>query len=244
MGNTKKVTLTGLDYLILSIMLFFTLLGFVRGFIGELFSLISWVSASFITIIFQPSLSSIIFEKVDNHTISSFLGGGIIFVISIIMISIITTKLGGKITTKFPYSVNATLGTFFGFIKGFLISSLIFLMIVKLFVGDLEELNNDDKLGWIKNARTYNMLNFGAYFISPISNTLFNKIEEKYSTTYIKNVDQENNKLQRYKEQNNLIEKQDNINEKQQEIYNNKEENSSGYKKEQIEKLDYLIENL
>ena len=230
------MALTGLDYLTLLIMLFFTLLGFVRGFIGELSSLISWVSASIITAIFQQSLSSVIYEKIHSYTISSFLGGGIIFVVSIIMISILTTKIGSKITTKFPYSINATLGIFFGFLKGFLISSLIFLVIMKLFVNDFEELKDSNKPKWLKNAKMYNMLSFGAYLISPINDILFDKMEQQYNNLEDKKHMQNDNNLRRYDEQNNFDE--------EEREKNNEEENNPGYEKEQIEKLNYLIENL
>lgn len=230
------MALTGLDYLTLLIMLFFTLLGFVRGFIGELSSLISWVSASIITAIFQQSLSLVIYEKIHSYTISNFLGGGIIFVVSVIMISMLTTKISSKITTKFPYSINATLGIFFGFLKGFLISSLIFLVIMKLFVNDFDELKDSNKPKWLQNAKMYNMLSFGAYLLSPINDILLDKMEQHYNNLedqkHIQNVDD----LRRYNEQNNLNE--------EEQKKNNKKENNSGYGKEQMEKLNYLIENL
>lgn len=226
------MALTGFDYLILLIMAFFTLLGLIRGFIGELSSLINWIGSSIITIFLQPSLNSIIYEKVHNSTLSNFLSGSIIFTISIIMLSIITTKLDNKINTKFPYSVNITLGTFFGFIKGFLISSMIFLIILKLF-GDTPDINKKTGPEWIKNSKTYNILTFGLYIISPFTDSFFDKMKQEY---IIPEKNKDNNKMK-------IEEKTNDVNDLKK-IRNIKDIDKEGYKKEQIKRLSRLIEIL
>ena len=80
------------------------------------------------------------------------------------------------------------------------------------------------------------MLSLGAYLISPINDILFDKMKQHYNNLEDRKRMQNVDDLRRYNEQNDPDE--------EEQKKNNKEENNFGYEKEQMEKLNYLIENL
>lgn len=256
--------LTLFDYIIFFIIGFFSILGLARGLIGELSSLISWVGAVLLTMLLNPYLATFIYAKLQNPIFSNLSSGGIIFTVSIIILSILTSRIDQKITAKIPTSINITLGTFFGLIKGILISTIIFLIIVELF-GDTKASLNKKAPKWLQISKTYKLLLFSAETISPFTESFFNKVGENYNNIDI-NVDnikddvlKESQKIKEDKEK--LDGKEDNNkniedlkrfnNESANELENttknkidNNTESDDGYDNDQRKELDYLIDSI
>ena len=265
--------LTLFDYIIFFIIGFFSILGLARGFIGELSSLISWVGAILITMLLNPYLSAIIYAKLNSEVFSNLSSGGIIFTVSIILLSIITSRIDQKITTKIPTSINITLGAFFGLIKGILISTIIFLIIVELF-GNTEKLLGKKAPKWLQSSKTYKLLLFSAETISPFTDSFFNTLGKNYNNMDVnidknKDISKENKKTEKIEEtekaeeiienkdelntkeidskEENLRRFTDEVNDKKEDTTENKIdniENNNGYDNDQRKELDYLIDSI
>jgi len=243
------VNATLFDYLILSIMLFFSFLGLLRGFIRELFSLINWVGSGILTVMFRPFINDLISTKISNTIASNILSSALIFFIAIVGLSILTSNIAKAINTKFPSSINITLGLAFGFTKGFLICSLIFATILSVF-GNTDDLLSKSGPKWLQNSQTYRPLSFGAYIILPFADSVLGQIHEKYSTSESEkdseteskkdNLDNNLEDLRRYKEDDG---KMDELIQRIDDVDDPKPDNG-GYKKEQMKKLNHLIEIL
>lgn len=265
--------LTLFDYIIFFIIGFFSILGLARGFIGELSSLISWVGAILITMLLNPYLSAIIYAKLNSEVFSNLSSGGIIFTVSIILLSIITSRIDQKITTKIPTSINITLGAFFGLIKGILISTIIFLIIVELF-GNTEKLLGKKAPKWLQSSKTYKLLLFSAETISPFTDSFFNTLGKNYNNMDVnidknKDISKENKETEKIEEtekaeeiienkdelntkeidskEENLRRFTDEVNDKKEDTTENKIdniENNNGYDNDQRKELDYLIDSI
>lgn len=229
------------------------------------------------TILFRPFLNSFIAHKISNPIISNIVSSTLVFIIAIIGLSILTSNIAKAINTKFPSSINITLGLAFGFTKGFLISSLIFATILNLF-GSTEDLSSKSGPEWLQESETYRPLSFGAYIILPFADSIFGEIKERYipndkdkEDRKDKNSNSNSNGSNTYKTDNlrydgngynsmdNLIESTERVegdkankdNSSKNNSNKNNENNSidikkiketGGYKKEQVQKLNHLID--
>lgn len=249
--------LTVFDYIIFFIILFFTILGLIRGFIGELTSLVSWCSAILITIKLNPIVSNLIYQKIQNSIFANLSSSGIIFIISIICISMILSRISEKVITKIPTSINLTLGTLIGIVKGILVSTIIFLIILELMIEKKDYTDLSQKIGpqWLQNSKSYTMLSFGAYAISPFTNSfLEKKADKKVNEIDTKEIVKEENKKINSEEKvenkiNNLRrfnDEEEISDEDRNELDNIIQEqvipDEEGYNENQRQELDYLID--
>ena len=218
---------TTFDYIIFSILGFFTLIGLIRGFIVELFSCLSWAGSITLTIFLRPVIANMILEKTSNTMLANIIAGGLIFVLTIIGLSILTSNLARKFTTKFPTSINITLGIAFGFLKGFLISLLIFISLINILT---DSFSFDKNVGpkWFKDSAVYVPLSFAASFVFPSINPVIDEMKSDFLKK-----DRDNETLKRF-----IIDKteKDDQNEKED------EKDNGGYKKNQMDKLEHLID--
>lgn len=242
--------LTVFDYLIFGIMIFFMLLGLLRGFIRELSSLINWIGSGLLTVLLRPIINTLMSSKISNPVISNMISSTVIFIITIIGLSILTSHLAKIINTKFPSSINITLGLAFGFTKGFLISSFIFATILNLF-GDTDNLSLKSGPKWLQDSQTYRPLSFGAYVILPFTDSILGQIKEKYSATESKEekkdeLDNKIDSMRRYKDNydtiNDLLDKKEKLKQKEDSKNNIEKKDEGGYKKDQMDKLNHLID--
>lgn len=238
--------MTLFDYIVFGIIGFFTLLGLVRGFIRELSSILSWVGSAFLTVLLRPVFNEVISQKISNPMLSNAVSSFLVFVVAIVALSILISNIARSINAKFPSSINITLGMAFGFTKGFLISSLIFATVLSMF-GDTDDLSSKSGPKWLQDSQTYRPLSFGAYLILPFANSMLGEIKQQYNTPKVEEDETENfddkiDTLRRYKEDVDTVNKiLDKIDTKKDTDNQNSEE-SGGYKKEQMEKLNRLID--
>ncbi|HSQ98002.1 MAG TPA: CvpA family protein [Rickettsiales bacterium] len=227
--------LTYFDYFIFTIMIFFTLLGFLRGFIKEFFSLITWIGSAFLVILLRPVITNLILQKISNELFANISSSILIFVIAIIGLSILTSNVSRIITMKFPSSINASLGIVFGFTKSFIISSLIFTTIINIFD---EGFSLKEKQGpkWLKESITYKPLSFGAYFILPLINPVLYEFKENYNSDKDNDSSEEDTKS-KIDQNSDVLRRID-----EKEKSDDKKKENDGYNKDQMEKLDHLID--
>ena len=170
---------TTFDYIIFSILGFFTLVGLIRGFIIELFSCLSWAGSITLTIFLRPVIANIILEKISNTMLANIIASGLVFVLTIIGLSILTSNLARKFTTKFPTSINITLGVAFGFLKGFLISLLIFISMINV-LSDGFSFDKDVGPKWFRNSAVYAPLSFAASFVFPSIDPVIDEMKSDF----------------------------------------------------------------
>ncbi|MDR0423764.1 MAG: CvpA family protein [Rickettsiales bacterium] len=247
--------MTLFDYFAIGITLSFVIIGLFRGFIRELFSIISWFMSSILTVWLSPIINQLVLKKISNPFIANAIGSSVTFTAVIIITSIILSKIAANITSKIPKYVNLNLGSAFGFLKGFFTSSLIFIVILSVF-GDTKDLATKSGPMWLQNSMTYRPLSFGGYLLLPLVQSVTGNLsQDKVVSDLITNIEKNRrggvivNK--KHEEENNSNESTEDFKiddmERTKEILKNVDLKNIniddiGYKKEQIEKLQHLID--
>jgi membrane protein required for colicin V production len=128
--------LNSLDVAFLVIISISILLGVLKGFIRELFSLAFFLIAVILSFLFYHEVGTFYLKFIKNRDISNFTGFITIFIIVIIVGSVVTYLIK-KIFTLGPLkSVDRILGGLFGLVRGVLISGIIVFGFIAFKVND------------------------------------------------------------------------------------------------------------
>jgi len=224
-------TLTIFDLTILGIIGFTTLIGLLRGFVKETFSIINLVLASIVAIYGEPLLSPIILKKINIPIVAELISNTFLFTTALIIISIAVSNIVKNLNKKIPKSINIPLGLFLGFIKGYLISVLIFVTVFTAFGG--KDIDEDEEIGpeWFYSSRSYRPISLGIYIVEPLTDSMFKKL----GSTTIPNLNQKNLP-------NNL--KEEDIQKILDTLDKSTIEEDKGYNKNQTKKINQLMETI
>ncbi|BAC24458.1 cvpA [Wigglesworthia glossinidia endosymbiont of Glossina brevipalpis] len=131
------------DYFIASIIIFSALIGLIRGLISEIFSLVIWITAIFLSSKYYHFFSNFFTffeEKYIRNIISMFF----IFLL-VLIVGTITNNYLNNFTNKIGLSLlNKFLGMCFGVLRGILIISIL-IFILKKFT------NYTNSMHWINS---------------------------------------------------------------------------------------------
>ncbi|MBN2788657.1 MAG: CvpA family protein [Candidatus Delongbacteria bacterium] len=126
-----------IDIIVLVIMGIFTVIGFKRGFITEIFQIIGIFAAIALNTPISKLINSYTKDTLDTHNeLIGFLSGIIAFILIFMVfftIGRILTKTTNLILTSIP---NRLIGSFFGGIKGFMVATVVLLLIRLVPAGD------------------------------------------------------------------------------------------------------------
>lgn len=110
-----------LDLVVIGVVLISALLAAVRGFTREVLAIVAWVAAAAVAWYLHPSALPFAKQYIHNDTIALVAAIGGIFVITLIVVSIITVQISDLILDSRIGALDRTLGLFFGAARGFLI---------------------------------------------------------------------------------------------------------------------------
>lgn len=119
-----------LDICVILIVLLFSILALVRGFVKELFGKVCIIGAIALSIFLSPLLTSYIIKVIKNEVISLVLAYLLIFIASFLLLRIIQYILEKVFTLEILTSLNKALGLLLGFFEGIIVA-LLFLLILK-----------------------------------------------------------------------------------------------------------------
>ena len=136
-------TLEIFDYFIIIILIISMFFSFLKGFTQSLLGLLTWIGAAILTIIFQENLAEIIGKSIDQidfiNTKLSMIIARILSIPFIFLLSlIILRKIKSLISSDFQKSSlgnfwDKIFGAAYGFIFGFIVLSLLLLVINNIF---------------------------------------------------------------------------------------------------------------
>ena len=110
-----------LDLVVIGIVLISALLAAVRGFTREVLAIVAWVVAAAAAWYLHPTALPIAQQYISNNTVALVASIGAIFVVTLIIVSIITVQISDLILDSRIGALDRTLGLFFGAARGFLI---------------------------------------------------------------------------------------------------------------------------
>jgi membrane protein required for colicin V production len=138
-----------LDVILIGIMLISGLLALMRGFTREVLSLVAW-GASALAAYFavkQPALIDMALPYVDKPILAQIAVGAIAFIITLIIVSLISVKISDIVVDSSVGSLDRSLGLIFGFARGFVLVAISYLFYGWLVPAEKQET-------WVRNATT------------------------------------------------------------------------------------------
>ena len=106
------------DVVILAIVAFSGMLGFLRGLVREVFGLIAWVGAAIAAMWFFPQLQAVARRAIENPDIADPVAFGGVFLLVLIVLSLLARTLSRVVLRSALGGLDRTLGLVFGLARG------------------------------------------------------------------------------------------------------------------------------
>lgn len=150
--------MSALDIFVFMLLIGGGAIGFVRGFVYEVISLLAWIVAIAMLKLFHTQLWSGL-TGVGGATSASaaVLAFAILFIPSFVLVKLVARSIGGRTRKSVLGPVDRLLGGGFGLIKGLLGATLFFLL--ANLATDMVYGPEADRPEWMTRSRTYPLLN-------------------------------------------------------------------------------------
>ena len=139
-----------LDLVVLGVVLISALLAAVRGVTREVLAIVAWVAAAAAAWFLHPAVLPTAQKYIHNPTIALVAAIGAIFLVTLIIVSIVTVKISDLILDSRIGALDRTLGFVFGAARGLLICVIGWVFFAWLAQGKMPE--------WAAQARTRPLL--------------------------------------------------------------------------------------
>ena len=149
--------MTALDIFVILLLGGGALIGFVRGFVHELFSLFAWVAAVIMLKAFHPQLWNGLSDSVGTEAGAAVLAFALLFLPTFVFVKFLAKSLGKRSRSSVLGPVDRVLGGGFGMLKG-LIGATLFFLLANLGT-DLVYGPEAQRPEWMRTSRTYPLLN-------------------------------------------------------------------------------------
>ena len=143
--------ITLLDIIVLAVMLLSGLLAMIRGFMREILSIAAWGAAALTTLYAYQKLLPTAKTYFNNETVAAVAVVAGVFILTLIVVSIITVRISDMIMDSRIGALDRTLGFLFGLARGLLIMVVAFLFFAWL-VPDKQQPD------WVRSAKSKVML--------------------------------------------------------------------------------------
>ncbi|TVR84830.1 MAG: CvpA family protein [Rhodospirillales bacterium] len=150
-----ELSFTLADGIVVLILLVSALLAFARGFVHEVLAIAGWVGAIFATIYGLPLVRPYARSFIDNTTVADIGAGVVIFLVSLILLSLLTRAIAGQVRNSQLNALDRSLGFLFGLARGAVLVAIIYIAVDWL-------VPRQDQPDWIRNARTLSLVEAGA----------------------------------------------------------------------------------
>ncbi|MDX6805240.1 CvpA family protein [Terrihabitans rhizophilus] len=123
------MSITVLDFILIGVVLLSALLAMVRGFTREVLSIASWAAAAFATLYLLPMVRDYARSQInlEPKILVDVMAGGAIFIVTLIVVSLITMRLSDAILDSRIGPFDRGLGFLYGGARGFLLAVIAFL---------------------------------------------------------------------------------------------------------------------
>jgi membrane protein required for colicin V production len=142
------------DLGVIAVVVLSAIFAFARGFVREALSIVAWVGAAIITFKGFDPVFALVDAKVHNPLLSQVIAGFGLFVVSLILLTILTGYIARLVRIAALSPIDRTLGFIFGLARGAFIVCLAYLLLDLVPAGD--------RPAWIKEAKSAHYLQQGA----------------------------------------------------------------------------------
>jgi len=149
--------MTSLDIFVILLMGGGTLLGFVRGFVHEVLTIVAWIAAIVMLRLFHTPVTEVLVEPVGTSAGAATAAFALLFIPTYVLIKLLAKQLGGKTRRSILGPVDRVLGGGFGMIKGLLAATLFFLF--ANLATDMAYGSDSERPEWMTKSNSYALLN-------------------------------------------------------------------------------------
>jgi membrane protein required for colicin V production len=125
--DMNQLPVNPIDLAIIIVMILSAVFSWVRGFTGEVLAVASWVAAAIAAYFLHPWALTYIAPSIANKQIALAASIAAVFLVTLVFVSLITTKLSELILDSAIGTLDRTLGLFFGAARGLLIAVVAFM---------------------------------------------------------------------------------------------------------------------
>ena len=148
--------MNALDIIVIAVIALSALFAFARGFVKESLSIAAWGGAGLITLYGLPYLQPFAQHYITNPLIAKGAAGIALFIVSLIILSLLSSAISGHVKQSALSAVDRALGLLFGVFRGIVLACLGFIALSWAIPKE------SDWPGWVKSARTRTFLASGA----------------------------------------------------------------------------------
>jgi len=151
--NNMPVNIT--DIVVIVVLLISAFLAYTRGLVHEILSVAGWVGGGLITIYVFPIAQPYVRELISIKLAADLATGIIVFVISLIILSILSNAISKRVQSSTLNALDRSLGFLFGLTRGGILICILY-MAIKWMMPIV------DQPGWLRSARTMPLIESGA----------------------------------------------------------------------------------
>ena len=151
------MNLNGVDILVLIAVGGGALLGIKRGFVTEVLALFAWVAMVFALKLFHLPFAKALTGLIGTQSGAAVLAFAVLAGLTYFLGRVVANAIGARVRTSAIGPIDRALGFGFGALKGLILSSLAFLLVV--LVLDTIGGGRTHRPAWLAQARTYPLLN-------------------------------------------------------------------------------------
>jgi len=145
----------GLDLAVLGVIALSAIFAFARGLVREALSIVAWAGAGLTTLYGFNHVYGLVIRFVATPLLADLIAAAGVFVISLIVLTILTGYIARFVQSSALSPIDRTLGLIFGLVRGAFLVSLAYLLL------DIS-LPQNDRPGWIRQAKSEPFLAQGA----------------------------------------------------------------------------------
>jgi membrane protein required for colicin V production len=143
------------DLAVIAVIALSAIFAFARGLVREALSIVAWLGAAAITLYGFNSVYAIVVRFVTTPLLADLIVGAGLFVISLVVLTILTGYLARFVRSSALSPIDRTLGLIFGLARGVVFVSLAYLVL------DISVPQND-RPPWMKEAKSERFLAKGS----------------------------------------------------------------------------------
>ena len=144
-----------LDGVAAAVVLLSAWIAYLRGFVRELFSLVTWIGAVVATAYFYPQASAFVREHIETQLAADLAAGVGVFFVSFIGLRLVCGAIAESIASSEHNSIDRAAGFLFGILRGIL-------LLVVAYMAFAWFVPVDEQPEWLDQAKVTPMLREGA----------------------------------------------------------------------------------
>lgn len=160
----SDLPITVTDGLILLVVLLSAILAFARGFVHEVLSVAAWIGAIAAVVFLLPYARPAALQIAGDPLIADIGAGAIIFVVTLVVLSLLTRIFTKTIQNSALNAVDRSLGFIFGLARGAIIICLAYIAFSWL-------IPSDSQPPWVTQAKALPLVQRGADWIKNLVET-------------------------------------------------------------------------